>query len=183
MACTRLFQSAVKWVKQKDNKLVNLLHSDMAAIQLDDIDRRLLRAVQRDNRKTLRTLADEIGISAPTCLRRLRRLESAGVIRAHMAIVDPTRLGFGVLAYVEVVLVAPSGAEIRQFERRMQRCAEVVQCSELAGDVDYLLTVRVSDLPAFADFTRRHLADDRSVKSYRSLLVMRQTKNELTVPA
>ena len=85
-------------------------------------------------------------------------------------------------AFIEVALVDPSGAEMTAFERRMQHCAEVVQCSELAGDVDYLLTVLVADMPTFAQFTRRHLADDRRVRSYRSLLVLRQTKNESALP-
>jgi len=56
-------------------------------------------------------------------------------------------------------------------------CSEVTQCSELAGDVDYLLTVQVRGMKEFADFTRTHLADDRRTRSYRSLLVLRQLKN------
>jgi DNA-binding Lrp family transcriptional regulator len=58
----------------------------------------------------------------------------------------------------------------------------VVQCSELAGEVDYLLTVLVPDMPAFSEFTRRHLADDRRVRAYRSLLVLKQIKNEHILP-
>jgi Lrp/AsnC family leucine-responsive transcriptional regulator len=87
-----------------------------------------------------------------------------------------------VTAFVEVALVNPSGAEMTAFERRMRHCGEVMQCSELAGDVDYLLTVLAPDMPAFAQFTRRHLANDRRIRSYRSLLVLRQTKNESALP-
>ena len=60
----------------------------------------------------------------------------------------------------------------------MSRCPEVTQCSELAGDIDYLLTVQVLEMQEFADFTRAHLGDDRRIRSYRSLLVLRQLKNE-----
>ena len=149
---------------------------------LDHIDRRMLTLLQRNNRRTLRALADELSISAPTCLRRMRRLEKLGVIRAHAALVDPISVGLGVLAYVEVSLVNASGAEMTAFERRMQRCPEVIQCAELSGDVDYLLTVVARDLPAFGDFTRRHLADDRRIRTYRSLLVLRLPKNGHQLP-
>jgi DNA-binding Lrp family transcriptional regulator len=108
----------------------------------------------------------------------MRRLESIGVIRAHAAILNPTRIGFAVMAFVEVTLANASGAEMAAFERRMSRRSEVIQCSELAGDLDYLLTVQVRSMQEFADFTRAHLGDDRRIRSYRSLLVLRQVKNE-----
>ncbi len=149
---------------------------------LDRIDRRLLGLLQQNNRRPLRDLADELEISAPTCLRRMRRLQEEGVIAGHVALLDPGRVGFGVTAYIEVSLVETSGVELRAFERRMHRCPEVLQCSEISGEVDYLLTVVARDLVAFGEFTRRHLADDRRVRAYRSLLVMRQTKNEHRLP-
>jgi Lrp/AsnC family leucine-responsive transcriptional regulator len=69
------------------------------------------------------------------------RLEATGIIRAHAALLDPVRLGYGVMAFIEVTLTSASGAEMAAFERRMNRCREVVPCTELAGDVNYLLTV------------------------------------------
>ncbi len=149
---------------------------------LDDIDRGMLALLQRNNRRTLRDLADALEISAPTCLRRMRRLERLGVIRAHAALLDSQRVGLGVRAYVEISLVNASGSEMASFERRMQRCPDVIQCSELSGEVDYLLTVVTRDLEAYGEFTHRHLAVDRGVRSYRSLLVLRQTKNEHELP-
>jgi Lrp/AsnC family transcriptional regulator, leucine-responsive regulatory protein len=149
---------------------------------LDRTDRRLLALLQRNNRRPLRDLADELGISPPTCLRRMRRLQSDGVIRRHAALLDPDRVGLHVTAYVEVSLADSSGTGMSAFERRMQRCPEVVQCSELAGEVDYLVTVVARDMPSFGEFTRRHFADDRHVRAYRTLLVLRQTKNEHQLP-
>ncbi len=92
------------------------------------------------------------------------------------ALLDAGRVGLGVMAYVEISLVNASGSEMTAFERRMQRCPEVIQCSELAGEVDYLVTVVTRDMRAFGEFTRKHFADDRRVRSYRSLLVLRQTE-------
>ena len=149
---------------------------------LDSTDRRLLRLLQRNNRRRLRDLADDLAISAPTCMRRMRRLEASGFIRAHAALLDPVRIGLGVTAFIEVSLTNASGAEMAAFERRMARCPEVTQCSEISGDVDYLLTVQVHQLQEFAAFTRTQLSDDRRVRSYRSLLVLRQVKNEHELP-
>ncbi len=154
----------------------------MREFSLDPLDRKLLRLLQTNNRQPLREMAEALAVSAPTCMRRLQRLEKHGVIQSHRAIVDPVKVGFGVLAFVEICLVAPSGAEIRAFERRMQRLPEVVQCAELAGDVDYMLTIRTVDMIAFSQFSRKHFADDPSIKSFRSLLVMRQTKADYEVP-
>jgi len=154
----------------------------MASVTLDRIDRRLLALLQRNNRRRLRDLADEIGISAPTCLRRMRRLETSGVVRAHAARLDPSCAGFGVTAYVEVSLSSASGAEMAAFERRMQRIAEVTQCCELAGEIDYLVTVVARDMAAFGEFTRTHFADDRRIRSYRSLLVLREVKPDQGLP-
>ena len=78
----------------------------MPSATLDATDLQLLGLLQKDNRRRLRDLAEELGISAPTCMRRMRRLESTGVIRAHAALVDPARLGYGVMAFVEVTLVS-----------------------------------------------------------------------------
>jgi Lrp/AsnC family transcriptional regulator, leucine-responsive regulatory protein len=154
----------------------------MPEIALDTIDRRLLMLLQQNNRRPLRDLAFELAVSAPTCLRRMRRLASLGIIRAHCALLDAARLGFAVTAFVEVTLVNASGAEMAAFDRRIQRCAEVRACAELAGEIDYMLTVAVHDMREFSDFTRKHLADDRRIKSYRSLLILRQTKNEHALP-
>ena len=149
---------------------------------LDQLDRALLRLLQRDNRRALREYAEELGISTPTCLRRLRRLEKNGVIDRHAALLDPLRAGFGVMAHVEVALVNPSGSKMSAFERRMQNCPLVLGCCELAGHVDYLLTVVARDMPEFRDFTRRELAADREVRKFRSMLVLREVKARGALP-
>lgn len=154
----------------------------MTNIALDEIDRHLLTLVQEDNRLSLRELADRLGISAPTCLRRLRRLKAKRVIRAHAALLDAALVGLPVLAFVEVSLTDASGAEMAAFERRMGKSPQVLQCCELAGDVDYLLTVVAADMQSFSDFTRRQFADNPRIRAYRSLIVMKQTKNEHRLP-
>jgi Lrp/AsnC family leucine-responsive transcriptional regulator len=154
----------------------------MPPTNLDAVDRALLKLVQQDNRLALRELADRLGISAPTCLRRLRRLEASGVILAQAALLNAALVGWPVLAFVEVSLEAASGAEMTAFERRMGKCPEVLQCCELAGDVDYMLTVVATDMQSFSGFARKHFADNPKIRAYRSLMVMKRTKNEHRLP-
>lgn len=148
----------------------------------DRTDLALLALLQQDNRRPLRDLAAELGVSAPTCLRRIRRMEKAGIIRGHAALLDAAKLGLGVSAYIEVSLANASGAAIAGFERRIGRCPEVIQCAEIAGDSDFLLTVVARDMEAFGEFARRHLAGDNGVRSYRTLLVLRRSKHEHRLP-
>lgn len=160
----------------------HLLHLLLKQKTIDQVDRRLLAQLQRNNRRPLRDLAEDLGVSAPTCLRRIRRLESSGVIRGHAAVLDPASVGLHVAAYIEVSLVSSSGADLKAFERKIQACAQVIQCAEVAGDVDYVLTVVTEDMPQFAEFTRQYLGDDRRVRGYRTHLVLRSTKNEHALP-
>jgi Lrp/AsnC family transcriptional regulator, leucine-responsive regulatory protein len=172
---------ALKRVTILRHQSFHLFHA-VATMTLDSTDLALLDLLQHDNRRALRDYAADLGISPPTCLRRLRRLEKGRVITRHSAILDPLRAGFGVLAYVEVVLADPSGPRMAAFERRMQRCDEVLVCAELAGHIDYLLTVAARDLPAFRDFTRRYLGADAEVRRFRSMLVLRHAKSGAGLP-
>jgi Lrp/AsnC family leucine-responsive transcriptional regulator len=154
----------------------------VSVLTLDRIDRQLLAKLQQDNRRTVRALAEEVGISAPTCLRRMRRLAKNGVIRTNAALVNPKKLGYAVTAFVEVSLERTSGAALAAFEGRMGKSRQVMTCCEISGDVDYLLVVIARDLQDFSEFTRLHLGADRNIRAYRSQLVMRHVKNEHQVP-
>jgi Lrp/AsnC family leucine-responsive transcriptional regulator len=149
---------------------------------VDRIDQRLLARLQENNQRTVRDLAIDVGISAPTCLRRMRRLRRQGVIRADVALVDAKKLGYAVTAFVEISLERTSGAALHAFENRMAKHRQVLTCCEISGDVDYLIAVIARDLEDFADFARLHLGSDRNVRAYRSQLVMRHVKNEHQVP-
>jgi Lrp/AsnC family leucine-responsive transcriptional regulator len=143
----------------------------------DDTDRRFLALLQDNNRRPLRDYAQELGISAATCLRRLRRLQGRRIIVRHAAIIDLAKLGLAVTAFVEVSLTEASGPKMAAFERRMERCIDVLSCAELVGSVDYMLTVAVTDMLGFGRFARKHLTADPNVKTYRSLLVLKSVKD------
>lgn len=151
-------------------------------VDVDEVDRALLRLVQEDNQQSVRALAEQVGVSAPTCLRRIRLLRQRGVIRHNAALLDPAKLGLDLTCYAEVTLHSHSDPAVRAFGLRMRRLSQVLGCSEIAGDSDFLLHVIAKDMAAFSDFARVHLASDSNVKSYRSLFVIREHKSEHCLP-
>ena len=100
------------------------------------------------------------------------------VIRHDTALLDPTKLGLGLIAYAEVALHLHSEPAVRSFGLRMMGLPQVSGCDEIAGDADFLLHVIVQDMAAFCEFARTHLASDGNVKSYRSIFVIRRHKAE-----
>lgn len=149
---------------------------------VDELDRALLRLLQDDNQQTVRALAEQVGMSAPTCLRRIRALRKSGVLRHDTVVLDAVKLGLGLHCHAEVALHNHSAAAVQAFARRMQPLRNVLSCSEIAGDSDFLLHVVVRDMAEFSDFAQAHLAADGNVKSYRSLFVIRQHKADHRLP-
>ncbi len=101
---------------------------------LDKVDRKILNLLQKDNQIPTRVLAAKVHISQPTCLRRIRDLRAAGIITADVAMVDPFALGYGMLAFLEVSLTNQSDAHMHEFEARMAKEPEVMQCYFVSGD-------------------------------------------------
>ncbi len=149
---------------------------------LDEVDRALLLLLQEDNQQTVRVLATQVGVSAPTCLRRIRAMRRSGVIRDNAALLDGAKLGLGLQCFVEVALHQHSAAAVQTFGRRVKRVKEVLNCSEIAGESDFILQIIARDMAAFADFASKHLADDSNVKSYRTLFVIREHKTDHRLP-
>ncbi|HLT26123.1 MAG TPA: winged helix-turn-helix transcriptional regulator [Zeimonas sp.] len=114
--------------------------------RLDEIDRRILRELQRDGRITNQALADRVGLSPRACLDRVRRLERERVIAGYRAIVDRSALGDALVVHAEVTLVDQRQSTLQQFERRAAQCEEVIACHLLSGPYDYLVRFACSDV-------------------------------------
>ena len=117
-----------------------------AAAALDRTDLRLLALLQRAGRASNADLAAQVNLSPSACLRRIQRLESAGVVAGYAARLDPQALGLGLQAFVRVQLEKHGAPGIERFVRAVQDWDEVVACHALTGDMDYLLHVVVQDL-------------------------------------
>jgi Lrp/AsnC family leucine-responsive transcriptional regulator len=143
---------------------------------LDKIDRKLLNLLQKDNQTPTRSLADKVHISQPTCLRRLRDLREAGIICADVAMIDPFALGYGMLAFLEVSLGNQSDEQMLEFETRMGKEPEVMQCYFVSGDYDYFLVVHIVDMDAYYQFVRRAISGSGNVRHFQSRFPMKRAK-------
>jgi DNA-binding Lrp family transcriptional regulator len=122
-------------------------------LQLDAIDRKLLRLVQEDSRRSVQDLGAAAGLSPSACHRRLKGLEQRGYIASYRAVLDAAALGFGMQFFIEVGLVSQAEAVLDAFEAAVRDIPEVLECHLMAGQSDYLLRVVCRDP---ADFERLH---------------------------
>ena len=142
-----------------------------AALFLDDIDRRILNALQVDASQTNSELAKAVHVSAPTCLRRVKHLTDQGVIERQVAIVAPQLVGVRLTAVVEITLDVQAAERMAEFEQLVAGEAAVLQCYRVSPGPDFVLIVQVADMPAYHAlahglFTAH--ANVRNVKSYFS---------------
>ncbi|MGE5825120.1 MAG: Lrp/AsnC family transcriptional regulator, partial [Bacteroidota bacterium] len=111
-------------------------------LRLDRIDRRILEQLQDDGRLSNQELAERVALSPSPCLRRVRGLERAGVIRGYAALLDALQVGLGLLAFVTVKLEKRGKMPVDQFTRAVQAWPEVIACFSMTGDMDYLMRVQ-----------------------------------------
>ena len=154
----------------------------MRSARLDQTDWRILRELQTDGRITNVELARKVGISAPPCLRRVRALEEAGLIRGYAALLDDRALGYDVTAFAMVGLHSQAEADLRTFENRVLSWPQVRECYMLSGETDFLLKCIAPDLTAFQDFVIDELTAAPNVASVKTTLVIRRAKFEPGVP-
>ncbi|MFI5031071.1 MAG: Lrp/AsnC family transcriptional regulator [Reyranellales bacterium] len=146
---------------------------------LDEIDRKIIAALQAEGRLPIVDLADRVGLSATPCQRRVKRLEEEGLIVRYAALVSPAAMGFGLQALVEVTLEDHSEKTVEAFEAAIRARPEVVACYAVTGDMDFLLHVFGTDLNSFSDFALKALLRMPGVKGTRSSFIMQAVKSDL----
>jgi len=149
---------------------------------LDAVDRRILRALQRDGRLPIVALAEQVGLSATPCQRRVRRLEEEGVIARYAAILDPARLGLPLQAFVLVALESHAEEVVERFHRALAERPEVLAAYAMSGEMDYLLHVLAADFEAYGEFAMKALLRMPGVKETRSSFVLSTLKPRGEVP-
>ncbi|MCZ8151215.1 MAG: Lrp/AsnC family transcriptional regulator [Betaproteobacteria bacterium] len=154
------------------------------ANRIDAIDQRILQALQTDGRATYDELAQAVGLSASAVLRRVKRLEEAGVIAGYVALVDPGRVGLPLTAYISVRLAKTSASRnpIDDFAAAVQTWPEVVECAALTGEMDYLLRVLVRDMAHHSRFIMDQLLRHPSVMDCKTSFQLRRLKGTTAVP-
>lgn len=153
-----------------------------STISLDEVDRRILRVLQRDGRIAVTLLAEQVGLSATPCLRRIRRMEDAGVIARYTAVVEPARVGLPIQAFVQVALSSHAEEVASAFHKALAAREEVVAAYAMSGGMDYMLHVVAADFEAYADFALKALLRMPGVKETRSSFVLMALKPPGAVP-
>ena len=151
-------------------------------IRLDDIDWKILKELQDDGRITNVELARRVGISAPPCLRRVRSLEDAGIIRGYRTILDEKALGYDVTVFAMVSLSSQAEADLIAFEERVRSWSLVRECWMLSGEVDFILRCVAPDLRTFQDFVIQELTKAPAVAGVKTALTIKNSKSEPSVP-
>jgi len=149
--------------------------------EIDAIDRRIIIELQADGRMTNVELARRAGISAPPCLRRVRRLEETGIIRGYHAETDPQKLGFAITFFVIIGLDTQKDAALAAFERLVATWPEVRECHMIRGGGDFLIKLVARDTAEENELTRK-LTEAPGVATVRSLQTIRTSRTVAGVP-
>ena len=123
--------------------------------KLDDIDRRILNALQQDASLSIQDIADKVGLSTNPCWRRIKRLEDEGVILRRVALLDPATVGLGITVFVSVRTENHSKSWLDVFARSVDIIPEIIECHRLTGKDDYLLKIQVGSIDHYDDVYKR----------------------------
>jgi len=149
---------------------------------IDDMDRAILRALQKHGRMTHAELSDKVHLSPSACHRRVQRLETSGVIRDYVALLNPRAVGRIATVFVEIRLTGQSDEILDAFEKAVARIPDVLECHLMAGTADYLLKVVARDSEDFAQIHRRHLARLPNVAQMQSSFALKTVFRTTALP-
>ena len=151
-------------------------------MQLDEIDRRILRELQQDGRLQNVELARRVGLSPSPCLRRVKLLEEAGIISRYVAVVDQAKVGLKLSMFARILLTAQDAETIAHFIAAMKRLPEVVECYIMLGESDALLRVVVPDLEDYRRFQSTHLTRRNGIQTVKTDVPSETVKQSFALP-
>lgn len=151
-------------------------------MKLDQIDRKILRHLQENARITNADLAEKVGLSPTPCLRRLRRLESDGVIKGYRTEINKDAVGISVTVLIYVKLEKEDDSSLRAFEQEMQNEPSVMECFLVTGKFDYFMRVVVPTLTSYESFLSEKLLKVVNVSTVESSFILREVSSKKVLP-
>ena len=148
---------------------------------MDAIDRKILLTLQEDASLSVAEIGQRVGLSSTPCWKRIQRLEAEGVIQKRVAIVDQDKVGLGITVFVSVETDDHSEAWLSRFAHAASSMPEVMEFYRMAGDVDYMLRVVVTDMQAYDAFYKRLIASS-PLKNVTSRFAMEKNKSTTSLP-
>ena len=158
------------------------MRKDSARSALDETDLRILRVLQKRGRISNADLAEAAHLSASACHRRVQRLESEGLIRGYVALLDARKMGMPTTVFVEITLSAQADEVLEAFEKAVSRIPDVLECHLMAGSADYILKVVAEDTEDFARIHRQHLTRLPGVAQMQSSFALRTVFKTTALP-
>ncbi|BBB58457.1 AsnC family transcriptional regulator [Undibacterium sp. KW1] len=149
--------------------------------QLDELDKRILQQLQKDASLTNHELALRVHASAPTCLRRVKRLTDEGIISRQVALLDASKLGAGLTAIVEITLDHQATEKLVEFEQLVAQEGAVQQCYRVSQGPDFVLVIQVADMAAYHALAHRLFATHANVRNVRSFFSILRSKFETAI--
>jgi DNA-binding Lrp family transcriptional regulator len=151
-------------------------------LQIDEIDRKLLRELQRDSRRSVQELGDIVGLSASACHRRIKALEDKGAIAGYGARLDAEALGFTLEFFIEISLSSQTEVVLDAFEAAVRDVPEVLECHLMAGTSDYILRIICRDHEEFERLHRRLVTRLPGVARVHTNMSIRRVKTRSGLP-
>lgn len=149
---------------------------------MDDIDRHILRVLQRDGRTQNVDLARIVGLSPSPCLRRVRRLEGTGVITRYTALLDGRKIGIALTVFARISLISQDAETVERFAVMVRELPQVVECHVMAGECDALLRVVAADLDGYRHFQSTYLTRANGVQTVKTDIPMQRVKLSTELP-
>lgn len=150
--------------------------------KLDRIDRQILALLQADASQPIQRIAEQVGLSVNPCWRRIRQMESAGVIQGRVAVVNPEKVGLGLTVYVRVKTREHSADWARRLNEVIAAMPEILECHRIGGDVDYLLKVVVADMAGYDRIYKELIGRLPSLADVSALFAMERLKSATALP-
>lgn len=151
------------------------------ALRLDAVDLHLLALLQADASRTQQALAEAVGTSPATCMRRIQRLVDAGVIVGRVALLSSAALGAGLSVFTEVTLDRQGAEHLAAFESRVLAEAAVQQCHRVSPGPDFMLLLQVADMAAWHAVVQRLFTQDANVRNVKSYFSVHRAKFETRI--
>ncbi len=145
---------------------------------LDKIDKQILNTLQKNGKTTNSKLSKIVGISAPATLERVKRLELAGVISHFTAVLDPEKIGFSIIAMVNISLSLSSLSSVVAIKEKFIELDEVVECYQIAGANDFIMKVIAKDIKTYGEFMNKKLTQIEGIQIIKSSFVIDNVKEK-----
>ncbi len=151
-------------------------------VDIDELDRKILRALQQSADHSMAELGEKVGLSHTPCWRRIKRLESEGVIKGRVTLLDPAKLNLGVSVHAYLTIKSHDEQSLTAFESAVQEVDEIVECYSTTGDKDYLLRIAVNSVDHYERLLKRTLVHLPNVASVNSTFALKQVKYTTQLP-